>query len=499
MPCYLGIDLGTSGLKAALVRADGTILSIGYHGLGIDVPYPGFAQQNPDIWCEAARDAIAQAVQQAGIPATNIRGIGFSGQMHGLVALGEDRKPLYPSIIWCDQRSAKQSQRVRKDIGIDQLGKWTQNAVCPGFQLSTILWLRDEMPELYDQLRSVMLPKDYLRMCMTDEIATEPTDACSTLMYDCARQDWSEPLLNRFDIPDSILPDAKHRPYQTAGRLTAHAAEYFGLAEGTLVAFGGGDQPMQAIGNGILLPGDASLTLGTGGQIFVPTSAPVYDPILRTHTFCHAPENRWYVMGATLGACLSQNWFLEKVLCTKDYKTLDAEASQVAPGCEGLIFLPYLTGERTPHMDPQAKGVFFGLTLRHERAAMVRAVLEGVAFSLLDAMGVITQLNLPIDRLILAGGGATSSLWRQVIADVFHRPLYSSAMREEAALGAAICAMVACGEYASLEEACGAIVRYEEEYVQPNESRAEVYREQYALFKDLYRVNAPLMHQTGGI
>lgn len=491
MPLYLGIDLGTTGVKAVLVRPDGAIAGIGYREYPIHIPNPGYAEQDPADWWRGLKEALQEALRISGAPPEQIRGIGLSGQMHGMVLLGKERTPLHPAVIWCDQRTVLQAEEIRAKIGVARLGQWVQNPVGVGFQICSLLWMKRHQPAIYGRTRHVLLPKDYIRLLLTGEIGSEPTDACSTLCYDCAGQTWSDAMLGALEIPRALMPDAAHRPHEIAGQLTQSAADALGLPPGIAVAYGGGDQPMQAVGNGILHPGDASLTLGTGGQVLVPTSTPAYDKLLRTHTFCHVLRDTWYVMGAVLNCCLAQNWFLENILRDRNFKQMDLEAQGAVPGCNGLLFLPYLTGERTPHMDPRAKGVFFGLTLGHARGDMVRSVMEGVGFALLDAMEAIESLGLAADRLILSGGGAASPLWKQIIADIFGRPIYTSRMREEAGVGAAICAMVACAQYGSVDEACRAIVRYEDGCVEPVNQNAEVYREAHARFQALYKACKP--------
>ena len=492
MSVYLGIDLGTTGLKSLLVREDGTVVGSGYREYPIRIPLPGYAEQDPEDWWRALRESLAEARGAAGVMPDEIAAIGLSGQMHGTVLTDADGSVLYPAIIWCDQRSAEQVRQVRERVGSENLGRWTQNPVSVGFQLSSLLWVRENLPEIYGRTRKVLLPKDYLRFRLTGLVGTEPSDACSTLMFDCSAQDWSAPVLDAFGIDRSLLPDAGHLATDVQGKLTAKAAAELGLRTGIPVVFGGGDQPMQAVGNGILRPGDASITLGTGGQIFVPVHSPAYDPQLRTHTFNHALKDTWYVMGAVLNCCLAQNWFFGKVLHSGKYAELHAQAEQVPAGSGGVFFLPYLTGERTPHMNPDARGVFFGLTLESDSASMTRAVIEGISYALCDALDCILQLRPRIDRLILSGGGARSPLWRQIIADMTERPLYTSAMTEEAGTGAAICAMVGSGAYASLEEACAAIVRFGDGCTMPDPAGAAFYREKRAVFRALYEANRPL-------
>ena len=491
MNVYLGIDLGTTGLKSVLVREDGAVLGTGYRGYPILIPAPGYAEQDPLQWWDALRDSLADAMRGAGVRAGDVAGIGLSGQMHGTVLTGADGMPRAPAVIWCDQRSAQQKEAIRARLGDEALGRLVQNPVAVGFQVCTLLWLREHRPGLLEKTRRVLLPKDWLRLRLTGEWGTEPSDASSTLMFDCAARDWSGPMLETFGIDRGLLPDADHRSCEPQGGLTRAAADALGLRPGTPVVFGGGDQPMQALGNGILRPGVASVTLGTGGQVFAPLERPVYDPQLRTHTFCHATDG-WYAMGAVLNCCLAQNWFFDKVLGTRDAARMHEAAAAVPPGSGGLVFLPYLTGERTPHMDPAARGMFFGLTLGHDAAAMTRAVIEGITCAVADAVDCVRQLCPEIRKLVLSGGGARSPLWRQILADMLETPLYASSMKEEAAVGAAICAMAGTGAYAGPEQACAAIVRYEDGCTEPDPARAAVYREERETFRALYRANRDL-------
>ena len=491
MSVYLGIDLGTTGLKSLLVREDGSICGAGYREYPISIPAAGYAEQAPEDWWRALKESLAEAMAASGIRPDEISGIGLSGQMHGMVLTDAEDRLLYPAVIWCDQRSAAQVTMIRERIGLEKLGQWTRNPVSVGFQFCSLLWMRENHPEIYEKIRHVLLPKDYIRFLLTGEYGTEPTDACSTLAFDCAARDWSAPMLETFSVDRAILPDAAHLPTDVQGTLTAWAAVELGLVPGIPVAFGGGDQPMQAIGNGILTPGNVSVTLGTGGQIFAPFSKPIYDSQLRTHTFCHAAKDTWYVMGAILNCCLAQNWFFDKVLNTHDFREMHRQAAEVAPGSGGLFFLPYLTGERTPHLNPEARGMFFGLTLGHDRASMTRAVVEGISYALADAMDCILRLNPRVDRLVLSGGGARSGLWKQIIADMLDRPIHTTNMDEQAGIGAAICAMVATGAYGSLSEACETIVRYEDGCVEPIREHTQLYREWQQTYRALYEANLP--------
>lgn len=489
MNVYLGIDLGTTGIKALLVREDGSICGSGYGQYAIRIPAAGYAEQNPQDWWSALKGALADARRACHVAAEDIKGIGLSGQMHGTVLVDSRDELLCPAIIWCDQRSGPQVEALRSAIGQQRLGEWTQNPIAAGFQAASLMWVRENQPELYRRIAHVLLPKDYIRLLLTGRYATEPTDACSTSLFSCAQRAWSAQMLSRLDIDPGLLPEVLPSPMTVHGGLCRSATQELDLRPGIPVVCGGGDQPMQAVGNGILNPGDASITLGTGGQIFVPVAQPAYDQELRVHMFCHAPENTWYIMGAILNCCLAQNWLLEKVLHLDDPAAAHAEAATVAPGSEGLYFLPYLSGERTPHMDAALTGAFSGLTLGHSRAHIIRATIEGITYALREAMDCIRPHAPAVNRLVLSGGGARSALWKQIIANVMDQPIYTTRMTEEAGMGAAICAMVGTGAYASLQEACQRIVHYSDEIVWPQADQTIRYREYFEIFKALGKAN----------
>ena len=492
MANYIGIDLGTTGLKTVVLNAAGTILGTGYREYPIETPEPNHAQQDPHKWWSALCATVKEAMTQSSLSPGDVAGIGLSGQMHGAVFLDESCQLLAPAIIWCDQRSSEELKWIQSVVSPAELQAWIQNPVATGFQVCSLLWLRSHHPEIFEKTRHVLLPKDYLRYRLTGNIGSEASDACSTALYNCAEFRWSTEMLNRLSLDPALLPDAQHISYETAGTLSREAADDLGLSAGITVAYGGGDQPMQALGNGVLYPGDAMITLGTGGQIFVPTDSPCSDPLLRSHLFCHADKNTWYVLGAILNCCLAQNWFFEQILESSDYAGMHTAASEIPPGSNNLFFLPYLTGERTPHMDPNAKGVFWGLTLRHNRASMIRAVVEGISFSLYEA-GLSLNINWQnVNRLIVTGGGSRSLLWRQILADLFDRPIYTTNTTEAACVGAAICAMVADKEYSSLSEACGSIVSTSPVPVHPVASSSSVYHDRFALFCQIYQANKAL-------
>ena len=489
---FLGIDLGTTGLKAVLASETGKFLGTGYRQYPLDVPRPGYAEQSPEAWYEAMCLAIQDVLAKTGIAPDEIRSIGFSGQMHGLIALDAEGNVLCPAIIHCDGRAFEEKKQLSKLVTMEQFGLWTQNRPNSGFQILSLLWLRNNRPEIYGKIRHILLPKDYLRFRLTGNYNTEVTDACGSLMFDGSHTRWSEELLNIARISREILPDAAHQPYDVDGTVTAKAARETGLKVGTLVAFGGGDTPLQAIANGIFREGEASISVGTSAQLFVALDQPKYDPQLRTHTFCHAPKDRWYIMGAILNACLAQNWYDRNVLQDRDYVALGQKAAESPAGSKGLLFLPYLTGERTPHMNEQASGAFLGLTLAHDRYDMQRAVLEGVAFALRDCLEIINSLDIRIDRLLISGGGGKSALWRQIIADILEMPLRQTDFDEQAAMGAIICAQLAVGAYPSFEEACKAQVRESGVITEPVPKNFAIYRECYEIYREAYSTNKAL-------
>lgn len=491
MKLYLGIDLGTTGLKAVLVDEAGAIRAIGYRAYPIDMPAKRRAEQSPEGWWRALCGATREALEASGADASAVAGVGFSGQMHGLVALDAAGAPVYPAIIHCDQRAGAEKAAFLSEHTAAQLGEWTANPVHSGFLALSLRWLKTAEPDAFARIRTVLMPKDYLRYRLTGEMASEATDFCSSLLYDVQNLRVSAPMCDALGVPLSVLPDAAHWPCDLAGTVTPAAAAETGLEAGTPVAYGGGDQPMQALANGLIRPGDASVTVGTSGQVLAPIDSPRYDPALRTHTFVHAVPGQWYAMGAMLNACLAYNWLLEGVLHTDDFKALDRAAADVPAGCGGLLFLPYLTGERTPHLSEVARGAFIGLTLPDGRGALARAVLEGVAYGLRDCLEILTALT-PVSRLVASGGGMQSPLWRQIVADVLGRPLYRSGMREQAGCGAAMCAMVGTGRFASIDEACAALTRWADEPVLPDPARVAVYDEGYARYRAAYRANAPL-------
>jgi xylulokinase len=485
MTLLLGLDLGTSSAKATLFDPDtGQSLATASHEYPVDKPAPHLAEQNPAVWWQAIVTVTRQVTARAG--RADVAAISFSGQMHGAILLDGAGAPLHPAIIWADQRSAAQCQTLIKTVGPQEYAALTGTLPAVGFLGATLLWLGQHRPELIEQTRHVILPKDYLRLKMTGHLATDVSDAAGTGIFDIRRREWAEPILQKAGLPAHILPQVLAST-AVAGPLTAAAAAELGLPTGIPVVAGCADQPAQAIGNGLIAPGNASVTTGSGGQVFTPLRE-VRQTNPGLHVFNHAAPDMWYVLGAILSAGLSLRWLRNMTGLAGDphaYATLSREAAAVAPGANGLIFLPYLSGERTPHLDPLARGGFIGLTHYHERGHLARAVMEGVSLALRQALELSLALGGQADMVIVAGGGAESAVWRQIQADVFGRPLRQSLLKEQAGVGAALLAGVGAGVYASLPEACAQVVHYGP-VTEPDATNQSRYNELYDRFLQLY-------------
>ena len=478
----LGIDLGTSSVRAVAVDETGAVRAVGAREYGIDSPQPGWAEQDPDGWFACTCQAIGEVIAQ-GVDPSQIQAVGFSGQMHGTVLITANGAAVRPAIIWADQRSAPQCAEITANVGLERLAEITGNRISPGFMAATLAWVKQHEPSSLAKAAWALLPKDYLCYRLTGCVDAEPSDASSTLLFDIARRDWSDELTDAVGIPKTLLAPVVPSTKAVAG-VCREAAAATGLVQGTPVVIGGGDQPIAAVGNGVLDPGTALCTIGTGGQLFCPTRQPVVDPKLRTNSFCHIAPDRWFVMGATLSAGLSLRWLRDKLGGGMNYGSLAVDAATVSPGAEGLFFLPYLVGERTPHMDPAARGCFIGLTPRHGIGHLARAVMEGVAYSMRDALGVFGELGLSVDRIIASGGGGSSPLWRQILADVLARPLGLVDGEERAGVGAALVAGVGVGVFRSLNDAVGKAVR-RGAVTEPSDTAA-FHAKAYPIFRELY-------------
>ncbi|MEZ4672397.1 MAG: xylulokinase [Anaerolineae bacterium] len=489
MSLLLGIDLGTSSIKAVLFDSDiNRIVGVAGREYPINHPAPDRAEQDPDAWWQATVEVVRRVTAEAGSNA--VTAISFSGQMHGTVLLGNDSKPIAPAIIWADQRTATTVNDLTATVGAEQFAATTGTLPAAGFLGVTLLWLKQHDPALLARTHKVILPKDYVRLRMTGEIATDPSDAASSAVFDVSRRDWASEIINKAGLPLSIFPTVR-ASVAVAGYLRAEAAAELGLPAGLPVITGCGDQPAQAIGNGLIIAGLASVTTGSGGQVFVPLSREPGQPLPtdpRLHVFNHAVPDMWFVMGAILSAGLSLRWLRGLVGLENDpraYPKLSAEAATIPPGAEGLIFLPHLYGERTPHMDALARGSFIGLSAHHTRGHLARAVMEGVSFALRQALDISRTLGASADTIIAAGGGAESDVWRGIQADVFGLPLQRTLLTEQASVGAALLAGVGAGVYKDLGEACARTVQYGP-ITEPDMQRHTRYDALYSQYLELY-------------
>jgi xylulokinase len=503
-PVLVGIDVGTSSTKAVLLALGGDLLAVAAREYPVMTPRPGWAEQEPDAWVAAAVATVREAVARAGVDPSSVKGLALSGQMHGTVCVDDAGHPLRPAIIWADQRSDAEVGRVTETLGRERLAAWIGNPLATGFMLPTWLWLRAHEAGVAGAIRWLLLPKDYVRYRLTGEIGSEPSDAGSTGLLDPAARAWSVPLLAALELDSRPLPPMYASASVAGGLLPAVAVE-MGLRPGTPVVFGGSDQALQALGNGVVAPGILSSTLGTGGQLFAPTERPVIDwpgpeePGLRVHSFCHVVPDRWHVETAMLAAGLSLRWLRDQLSPGMSYSALADAAATVPAGSEGLLFQPYLAGERTPHMDPAARGSFVGLTIRHTRAHLIRALMEGVVLGMGQGLDLLHLLGVPVDTVIASGGATQHPLWLQLQADIYARAIRRTLSVEAAATGAAMLAGIGTGMYTSAADAIACVVRRHEEVVEPDPVRVRIYQSQAALFRDLYGALAPTDHELGRV
>jgi xylulokinase len=490
-PTLIGIDVGTSSTKTVILSADGRALAVASQETTVETPHPGWAEQAPESWVRAVVTTLQRALAGAGVVPASVAGISFSGQMHGTVCVGADGRPLRPAIIWADQRSGAQVRDLVARLGKARLAAWTGNPVATGFMLASWLWLREHESEVAQATRWLLLPKDYVRYRLTGEIGTEPSDASSTSMFNPSLRKWSLPLLEELGLARGVLPEVFDSTAVAGGLLPGLAGEV-GLPAGTPVVLGGSDQAVQALGNGVVAPGVVSSTIGTGGQLLAPT-----DPELRMHSFCHVQQDLWHVETAMLSAGLSLRWLRDQVLDGTTYGAMADAAAAVPAGADGLLFQPYLAGERTPHMDPRARGSFIGLTRGHGRAHLIRAVMEGVVFGMRQGLDVMLDLGVPADEIIGSGGATRHPLWLQLQADIYNRPIRRMRTTEAAAAGAAMLAGIGTGVFDDVGDAISRVVRRHDEVVLPDPARVDGYDCQYEVFCALYPALVDTVHSLG--
>ena len=499
---YLGIDVGTGGTRALVIDGTGKVVA---SGSAEHQPFaslrPGWAEQDPRDWWRACRFAVRQAFQSSNLPVEAITCVGFSGQMHGAVLLDAGDELIRNAIIWCDQRSEQQSHELAQMFGVDGLMRLTLNPPLTNFTLTKLLWVRENEPQNWSRTAHVLLPKDYVRFRLTGERAIDVADASGTLLLDVAGRCWSAEVLARTGIDERLLP-ALHESPQVCGRVSLAGAEATGLRAGTPVVAGAGDQAAGAVGMGIARAGTVSATIGTSGVVFAATDSPALDPQGRLHTFCHAIPRRWHVMGVTQAAGLSLRWFRDRFGASSKagrdpYDSLAEEASSAPAGSEGAFWVPYLMGERTPHLDPNARAALLGLTTSHTRGHIIRAIMEGVAYSLKDTFTIFEEMQIPVTSIRLGGGGARSPLWRQIQADIYGREVEIVAAEEGAAYGAAILAGTGAGAWSSVEDACDAVVRVASR-LPPDPEVSAVMQRAYATYRKIYPALRRVFDSMGG-
>ena len=497
---YLGIDVGTTAVKALIVDDLGAVVGEAESPLEVSVPMPGWAEQNPSDWWQGTIGAVRAACAQAGV--SEVKAIGLSGQMHSSVLLDKSDRVLRPAILWNDVRTTAQCRFITDSVGIDGLRRLVGNPALEGFTAPKLLWMRDEEPHLFDQARTVLLPKDYVRLLMTGEKATEPSDAAGTLLFDVQGSRWSAEMIDSLELDPSMLPPVRGSTSVTGG-LTAASAEALGLGQGTPVVGGGADNAAAAVGSGVVGQGALQTSIGTSGAVVAPIEEPRVDPGMRIHSFNHAIADTWYLMGVVLSAGAALGWFRQVLSgpggTPLTYDELIAEATDTPPGADGLTFLPYLTGERTPHADSNARGVFAGMHTGHHRGHLVRAVLEGVVFALQDSLELMRDLGVDATEAVAVGGGARSAVWRQMQADVLSVPVVTVGPSGGAPYGAAVLAAVGSGEFASVKGACRSWIRPLNR-MEPNPETADAYGEAYERYRSLYpRLKPHFAEQAEGM
>lgn len=494
MSYVIGVDLGTSGTKTVLFDEIGNVIA------SHTVEYPlyqeknGWAEQDPLDWYNATITTIKTVLDKSNIDSAEIKGIGLSGQMHGLVMLDKDFNVLRKSIIWCDQRTGKECEEITEIVGAEKVIEITANPVLTGFTASKIRWVMKNEPDVFEKCRYILLPKDYIRLMLTGELATEVSDASGMQLLDVPNRKWSKTMLDALNISEDMLGKVYESP-EVTGEITQKVADITGLKKVTIVVGGAGDNAAASVGTGVVEDGKAFTTIGTSGVVYAHTSKVTIDPKGRVHTFCCAVPNCWHVMGVTQGAGLSLKWFRDnfctseketaKLMGVDEYYLMDKEAEKIPVGADRLLYLPYLMGERTPHLDPNARGMFFGLSAIHGKSHMLRAVLEGVAYSLRDCVEVFREMNINVNDMMACGGGGTSPLWRQMLADLYACDVKTVASKEGPALGVGILALTGSGVYSSVQEACANIIKTDKVQAPINDNIPK-YEKYYQLYREIY-------------
>jgi len=495
MALLMGIDLGTSSLKTIVINEAGKVMAESARAYDLESPHNGYAEQNPETWWLACVESIKEVLLVC--KADEIAGISFSGQMHGLVALDKAHKPVRPAILHCDARASKEVDVLNQLFTYEEVTQWMLNPIYTGFLLPSLMWMKVNEPLNFEKTAYVCLPKDYIKMKLTGELSSDYSDASATLAFDIERQMWSDSIIDRVGFEKTIFPHCIGTT-ANAGYVSKEAAQATGLKMKTTVVAGGGDQVMQGIGNGTSGLNKATVNIGSSGQVCFQTDQAVHNPKLSSNSFCGYKEGRWILFGATMTAGLSLSWW-NKIAENHDYQMMNKAIEGLPAGSGGLIYLPYLNGERTPHVDPNLSGMFAGLNIRTTKQHMTRAVMEGVAYSLKECMDVCADLGYRASVLVASGGGAKSAVWRQIQSDIFGLPVMVAKIQEQAGLGAAIAAGVGSGIYKDIEEGCGLVVKYHDEITQPNIENHKVYKDYYAQYKQLVVASKDVIHNITGL
>lgn len=485
----MGIDIGTSSTKTAIFSENGELLSLASKQYNFDAVKPGYAEQDPNVWWEAALSSMKEAIGGLKVNPKEILAIGLSGQMHGMVPLDKEGKVVRKAILHCDVRAKEAAEEIKALFSDKEFPKITYNPIFPGFQAISLYWLRKQEPLNYENTKVVLCPKDYVRYQLTGNMGTDHTDASATLFYDMEKETWSKEILHKLGFDSSVVPDIKNS-YEVAGTITKEIAELTGLSADTKVVFGGADQAMHSIGNGVHKKGTMMVTIGTGGQTLVMNDSPILNKELNTHVFRHVNPHTWYGLAAILYAGATLNWFGRNFAEKDSYEDLSKMAENIAPCCEGLVFFPCMGGERTPYLDPNTRGMYSGFSFNHTKEHFVRATMEGVTFAAKNSIDIMNQLYGKEEKLICAGGGVKGQTWAQIQADVYGRQIYVSNIKEQACLGAAIIAGMGAGVFSNLEEACKVMVSEKEKVIEPNRKNSILYQKFYEnVYRNLYEGN----------
>lgn len=492
MAVILGIDIGTSSIKAMMLDSDQGSIAVRAKEYRVDIVKPDYAEQNPEMWWRSLTEVLHELKMAYPKEYEAISAVGYSGQMHGLVLVDQNGTPVRPAILWLDQRAKEQLREIEGKMTEEEMGTVFCNRVSAGFAFPSLLWVKEREPQVFAKASYLLSVKDYIRFKMTAEIGAEAVDASSMTLFDTGKRDWAWDVIERFGLPRYLFPKAAESS-DIAGAISRQCSVETGLREGVLVIYGMGDHMAQSIGNGVIHAGTLISNIGTGGQISAFSENLVYDKKLRTNTFCHAVKHAYAIFGATLCSGMSLTWIRKNLLHMEDYNEVNLAAEKAASGSDGLIYLPYLSGERTPHMNPGAKGMFFGMTLAHDRRHFLRAVMEGVVFSLKDCLKVLQEQGVDAQIVIASGGGAASDVWLQIQADILQKPVQACAVREQACLGSCILAGVGTGIFKSIEEGCEKFVVMKDKIYIPAPENKVIYEENYRIFNELYEKTKELM------